>query len=77
MKGIYEIKSRNVGEGVKSIILAMDSINENYVPDDVSVQTLVDALDEYAVIVKSGEYDRYLTCINLILQIRMFRTLWQ
>ena len=59
MKGIYEIKSRNVGEGVKSIIMAMDSINENYVPAEVSVQTLVDALDEYTLIVKSGEYDKY------------------
>lgn len=59
MKGIYEIKSRNIGEGAKSIILAMDSIGEDYVPDEVSAQTLVDALDEYALIVKSGEYDRY------------------
>lgn len=59
MKGIYEIKARNVGEGVKSIMLAMDSLNENYVPDEVSAQTLVDALDEYALIIKSGEYDKY------------------
>ncbi|MEQ8624279.1 MAG: hypothetical protein RJQ00_05475 [Vicingaceae bacterium] len=61
MKGIYEIKSRNVGEGVKSILLAMDSINNNpdYQPDEVSAQTLVDALEEYALIIKSGEYDQY------------------
>lgn len=59
MKGIYEIKSRNIGEGIKSVILAMDSIDENYVPDPVSAQTLVDALDEYALIIKSGEYDKY------------------
>jgi len=61
MKGIYEIKARNVGEGVKSIILAMDSIHLEYVPDDVSMQTMIDALDEYVLIVKSGEYDKYFT----------------
>lgn len=59
MKGVYEIKSRNIGEGVKSILLAIDSISPDYVPDEVSAQTLVDALDEYALIVKSGEYDKY------------------
>lgn len=59
MKGVYEIKSRNIGEGVKSILLAMDSIDENYVPDEVSAQTLVDALEEYALIIQSGEYDQY------------------
>jgi hypothetical protein len=59
MKGVYEIKSRNMGEGIKSIMLAMDSIDENYVPDEISAQTLVDALDEYALILKSGEYDKY------------------
>lgn len=61
MKGVYEIKSRNIGEGVKSILLAMDSINSNpdYQPDEVSAQTLVDALEEYALIIKSGEYDKY------------------
>lgn len=59
MKGVYEIKSRNIGEGAKSIIFAMDSLDQNYVPDEVSAQTLVDALDEYALIVKSGEYDKY------------------
>lgn len=59
MKGVYEIKSRNIGEGVKSILLAMDSLSMDYVPDEVSAQTLVDALDEYALIVKSGEYDKY------------------
>ena len=59
MKGVYEIKSRNIGEGVKSILFALDSLSMNYTPDEVSVQTLVDALDEYALIVKSGEYDQY------------------
>lgn len=59
MKGIYQIKSRNIGEGVKSIMRAMEKIDENYVPDEVSAQTLVDALEEYALIVKSGEYDQY------------------
>lgn len=59
MKGIYEIKSRNIGEGVKSVMLAMDSIDENYVPDEVSAQTLVDALEEYALLLQSGEYDQY------------------
>lgn len=59
MKGVYEIKSRNVGEGVKSILFALDSINSSYVPYEVSAQTLVDALEEYALIVKSGEYDQY------------------
>jgi len=59
MKGVYEIKSRNIGEGVKSILLAMDSLNEDYVPDEVSAQTLVDALEEYAMIIQSGEYDQY------------------
>lgn len=59
MKGVYEIKSRNIGEGVKSIIFAMDSIDTDYVPDPVSAATLVDALDEFALIVKSGEYDKY------------------
>lgn len=59
MKGVYEIKSRNIGEGVKSILFAMDSLSMDYVPDEVSAQTLVDALDEYAMIVKSGEYDKY------------------
>ncbi len=59
MKGIYEIKSRNIGEGVKSILFAMDSLNEEYVPDEVSAQTLVDALEEYALIIQSGEYDQY------------------
>ncbi|MBL4710760.1 MAG: hypothetical protein JKY48_20240 [Flavobacteriales bacterium] len=59
MKGIYEIKSRNVGEGVKSILHAMDSLNMSYVPYNVSVETLVEALDAYALIIKSGEYDQY------------------
>lgn len=59
MKGVYEIKARNIGEGVKSIIRAMDSLTIDYQPDPVSIQTLVDALDEYALIVKSGEYDQY------------------
>lgn len=59
MKGVYEIKSRNIGEGVKSIKLAMENIDDSYVPDEVSAQTLVDALEEYALLVKSGEYDKY------------------
>lgn len=59
MKGVYEIHSRNIGEGVKSIMLAMENIDESYVPDEVSAQTLVDALEEYALIIKSGEYTRY------------------
>ncbi len=59
MKGVYEIKSRNVGEGIKSIIFAMDSLTPEYIPDEVSAPTLVDALDEFALIVKSGEYDQY------------------
>ncbi|MCB0803659.1 MAG: hypothetical protein HND54_01700 [Bacteroidetes bacterium] len=59
MKGVYEIKSRNVGEGVKSIMLAMENLSLDYVPDPESAQTLVDALDEFALIVKSGEYDKY------------------
>lgn len=59
MKGVYQIKSRNIGEGVKSIMRAMENIDENYVPDEVSAQTLVDALEEYTLIVKSGEYDQY------------------
>lgn len=59
MKGVYEIKSRNIGEGVKSILHAMDSLDADYTPDEVSTQTLVDALDEYALIIKSGEYDQY------------------
>lgn len=59
MKGVYEIKSRNIGEGVKSIKLAMENLNEAFVPDPVSVQTLLDGLDDFALIVKSGEYDKY------------------
>jgi hypothetical protein len=59
MKGVYEIKSKNIGEGVKSIIKAMDSLSIDYVPDEVSAQTLVDALGEFALIVRSGEYDKY------------------
>lgn len=59
MKGIYEIKSRNVGEGIKSIIFAMDSLNPEYVPYAASTWTLIDGLDEFALIVKSGEYDQY------------------
>lgn len=59
MKGVYEIKSKNVGEGIKSIRFAMENIDENYVPDTESAQTLVDALGAFALIVKSGEYDRY------------------
>ena len=59
MKGVYEIKSKNVGEGIKSILFAMDSLSEDYVPDPESAQTLIDALDEFTLIIKSGEYDRY------------------
>lgn len=59
MEGVYEIKARNIGQGIKNIMTALDSIDENYVPDEVSAQTLVDALDEYALIIKSGEYDQY------------------
>lgn len=59
MKGVYEIHSRNIGEGVKSIKLAMDNIDDSYVPDPVSAQTLVDALEEYALIIKAGEYSKY------------------
>jgi len=59
MKGVYEIKSRNIGEGIKSIIFAMDSLNPEYVPYSASTSTLIDALDEFALIVKSGEYEKY------------------
>ena len=59
MKGVYEIKSRNIGEGVKSILFAMENLNAEYVPDPVSTPTLIDALDEFELIVKSGEYDQY------------------
>lgn len=59
MKGVYEIKSRNVGEGVKSIKLAMENINSSYVPDPVSAQTLVDGLEEWAALVRNGEYNKY------------------
>lgn len=62
MKGVYELKSRNVGEGIKSILSALDSLRAgDYVPDEVSAFTLVDALDEFALILKSGEYDKYFT----------------
>src|SRR5690606_14511395 len=33
MKGVYEIRSRNIGEGVKSIMFAMENLDEDYVPD--------------------------------------------
>lgn len=59
MEGVYEIKARNIGAGIKNITAAIDSIDENYVPDPESAQTLVDALEEYALILKSGEYDKY------------------
>ena len=59
MAGVYQIKSRNMGEGIKNMVAALDSLDENYKPDEVSAQTLVDALDEYALIIKSGEYDKY------------------
>jgi hypothetical protein len=59
MKGVYEIKSRNVGEGVKSIKLAMENINGDYVPDEVSAQTLVNGLEEWATLVKNGEFNKY------------------
>tara|TARA_R110002049_G_scaffold20846_4_gene76609 strand:- start:4522 stop:5358 length:837 start_codon:yes stop_codon:yes gene_type:complete len=59
MKGVYEIKSRNIGEGVKSIKLAMENIDANYVPDEVSAQTLVNGLEEWATLVKNGEYNKY------------------
>ena len=59
MKGVYEVKSRNIGEGVKSMLLAMDSLNVEYVPYAASAWTLIDALDEYVLVLKSGEYDQY------------------
>jgi tetratricopeptide (TPR) repeat protein len=59
MAGVYQIKSRNIGEGIKNMVAAIDSLDESYVPDEVSAQTLVDGLDEYALIIKSGEYDKY------------------
>lgn len=59
MKGVYEMKARNVGEGVKSIKLAMENINDEYVPDEVSAQTLVNGLEEWATLVKNGEYNKY------------------
>lgn len=59
MKGIYEIKSRNIGEGVKSIKSAMEKIDASYVPDEVSAQTLVNGLEEWATLVKNGEYNKY------------------
>lgn len=59
MKGVYEIRSRNIGEGIKSIKMAMENIDESYVPDEVSAQTLVDGLEEYAMILKAGEFTRY------------------
>ncbi|MEQ8908751.1 MAG: hypothetical protein RIC95_06135 [Vicingaceae bacterium] len=59
MAGVYQIKSRNMGEGIKNIVAALDSIDSDYVPDEVSAQTLVDGLEEYALIIKSGEYDKY------------------
>lgn len=59
MTGVYQIKARNMGEGIKNIVAALDSIDATYVPDEVSAQTLVDGLEEYALIIKSGEYDKY------------------
>tara|TARA_B100001109_G_C18857531_1_gene472399 strand:+ start:1234 stop:2067 length:834 start_codon:yes stop_codon:yes gene_type:complete len=59
MAGVYQVKSRNMGEGIKNIVAALDSIDASYIPDEVSAQTLVDGLDEYALIIKSGEYDKY------------------
>lgn len=59
MKGVYELKARNVGEGVKSIKLAMENIDASYVPEEVSAQTLVNGLEEWATLVKNGEYNKY------------------
>lgn len=64
MEGVYEIKSRNIGQGIKNIMTAIDSIDASYKPDEVSAQTLVDALEEYALIIQSGEYDRYFGAYN-------------
>jgi hypothetical protein len=64
MEGVYEIKARNIGQGIKNIMTALDSIDASYKPDEVSAQTLVDALEEYAMILKSGEYDRYFGAYN-------------
>ncbi len=59
MQGVYEIKSRNIGAGIKNIMASMEGIEEDYTPDGVSAQTLVDALEEYALIIESGEYDKF------------------
>lgn len=60
-KGVAEIKARNVGEGIKDLKMAMDSLENNpgWEPDKISAPLLVEGLDDYAKILRSGEYDKY------------------
>ena len=47
-QGICEIKSRNIGEGERNLVGAMEKIDENFVPDKVELGVASLGMTEYA-----------------------------
>ncbi len=55
--GISEVKAKNVGEGDRNIELAMEQIDENYIPSKVILWNTAAGLEEYASYMESkGDY---------------------
>ena len=57
LQGLAEIKARNVGEGERNLNLAMERIDESYLPDKEMLWVASSAMDEYAAYMDSkGDY---------------------
>jgi len=56
-QGICEIKAKNIGEGERNIKLAMERIDENYIPDKEVLWVASKGMEEYAAYMDSkGDY---------------------
>ena len=56
-QGISEIKARNVGEGERNMSMAMENIDQSYVPDEVTLKVAMKGFTEYAEYMEAkGEY---------------------
>lgn len=55
--GLSEVKAKNAGEGDRNIELAMEEIDENYIPSKVILWNTASGLEEYASYMESkGNY---------------------
>lgn len=56
-QGISDIKARNVGEGERNMTLAMEKIDDNYLPDKVVLWVSSKGMEEYAAYMEyKGDY---------------------